>query len=265
MSRPADRYAVCERVLRQGSFADDVALVRVAGIGAMEWDVDVVDQIGVPEAVGILDGEGVRASSYMGLGEIFVADGITAPMDDVARHLDVAARLGAPSARRCHRPARCAGSGAGRHDLSRLARRRSRVVRTRRADRLLEPVHPLMRRWSYVHTLRHGLTLVAYISGAGLVLDLGHVWWEHGLDGLIREHIDEIVSVQLTNVDTGALDELRYERSSFDCGDVPVASLVRLLETAGYRGWYENEILARIPRDRRLDVLRASRVWVEAL
>ena len=106
---------------------------------------------------------------------------------------------------------------------------------------MLEPMHPLMRRWSFVHTLCHALTLVEGIEGAGVVLDLGHVWWEHGLDVLIREHIGEIVSVQVTNVDAAALEEIRYERAPLDTGDVPVAPLVRLLESSGYRGWYENE------------------------
>ena len=130
---------------------------------------------------------------------------------------------------------------------------------------MLEPLHPLMRRWSFVHTFRQGLALVEGIAGAGVVLDLGHVWWEVGLDVLIRDHVGGIVSVQVTNVDAAALAEMRYERAPLDAGDVPVASLVGLLESSGYRGWYENETLVRIPRDLRLEWLRASREWFEAL
>jgi sugar phosphate isomerase/epimerase len=130
---------------------------------------------------------------------------------------------------------------------------------------MLEPMHPLMRGWSYVHTLRHALDLVDGIEGVGVVLDLGHVWWEQGVDALIREHIDQIVSVQLTNVDSAALEEVRYERAPFDAGDVPVASFVALLEASGYSGWYENEVLVRTPNERRLAQLRESREWFEAL
>ena len=124
---------------------------------------------------------------------------------------------------------------------------------------MLEPMHPLMRRWSFVHSMRHALTLVEGIAGAGVVLDVGHIWWEHGLDGLIREHVGAIVSVQVTNVDLAALEEIRYERAPLDIGDVPVASLVARLEPSGYPGWYENETLVRTPRDQRLDLLRRSR------
>lgn len=94
-------------------------------------------------------------------------------------------------------------------------------------------------------------------------LPSSHVWWEHGLDELMHEHVGEIVSVQVTNVDAAALEEIRYERAPLEAGDVPVASLVGLLESSGYRGWYENETLMRTPRDRRLDMLRASREWFE--
>jgi hypothetical protein len=110
-----------------------------------------------------------------------------------------------------------------------------------------------MLRWSFVHTPRHGLALVEGIAGTGVVLDVGHVWWEHGLDVLVRENVAEIVSVQVTNVDAAALEEMRYERAPIGAGDVPVASLVGLLESSGCRGWYENETLARIPRERRLE------------
>ena len=265
MSRPAERFAVCERVLRQGSFADDVALVRAAGIVAIGADADAVDAIGVDEAVRILEGEAVRVSSYMGIGDILVGDGIPAPLDDIARRLDAAARLGAPGALVATGPLGALPPDEADTICRDWLTRAASLAVERNVRLMLEPVHPIMRRWSYVHTLRHALTLVDGIAGTGVVFDLGHVWWEHDLAWLIREHVDAIVTVQVTNVDVSALDEFRYERAPLDTGDVPVAAIVDLLEAAGYRGWYENEILTRIPRDRRLDMLRASRAWMQAL
>jgi sugar phosphate isomerase/epimerase len=262
---PGARYAVCERVLRQGSFADDVALTRAAGIGAIGVDDAEVDVIGADEAMLILDGEGVLVSSYMGLGSILDEDGGTASLDEVARRLDIAAHLRAPGA--------LVGTGSlgALPPTQAAAICRDWLVRaaplaTERGLRImLEPMHPVMRRWSFVHTLRHAITLVEGIVGAGVVVDFGHLWWEDGLDVLLADHVDEIVSVQVTNVDAAALEDIRYARAPLDTGDVPVAALVGVLEAAGYRGWYENETLARIPRDQRLDVLRASREWFEAL
>jgi sugar phosphate isomerase/epimerase len=265
MSRPAARYAICERVLRQGSFAEDVAFVAAAGIGAIGVDDAAVDAIGVDEALRILDGEGVRASSYMSLEDILQGDGRTASLDGAARRLDIAARLGAPSALVATGPL-AALPPAQADAICRDWLVRAAPLAVERGLRImLEPMHPLMRRWSFVHTMRHGLSLVEDIAGVGIVLDLGHVWWEHGLEALIGQHVDDIVSVQVTNVDAAALEDIRYERTTFDAGEVPITSLVGALEAAGYDGWYESEVLARIPREQRLDMLRASREWFEAL
>jgi sugar phosphate isomerase/epimerase len=263
MTDPSERFAVCEQVLRQGSFADDVAVAKAAGVSAIGVDANAVDATGAREARRILDSEGVGASSYIALESILAKDGAAAPIDEAARRLEAAASLGAPSAvvvtgsLGALAPAE---ADALCHDwLARAASIAAEVgIRI-----MLEPVHPLMRHLSFVHTLAHGLALVEGIDGAGVVFDLGHLWWERGLDGLIRDHVADIVSVQVTNVDSAALEDFRYERAPLDCGDVPVASLVRLLESAGYRGWYEEEVLVRSRRDQRLDLLRSSREWFE--
>jgi sugar phosphate isomerase/epimerase len=265
MSHPAARYAVCERVLRQGSFSEDVALTRTAGIRAIGVDAGAVDTIGVDEAVRVLDGEGIGASSYMGLEDILGADGSTASLDEVARRLDVVARLGAPGALVVTGPLSARSTADADATCRDWLARAAPLARERGTRLMLEPIHPLLRRWSFVHTLDHALSVVDGTDGAGVVLDVGHVWWEHGLDALIRDRVDAIVSVQVTDVDVAALDDARYERAALGTGDVPVASLVGMLESAGYRGWYENETLVRIPRGERLHALRASREWFQAL
>ena len=223
-----------------------------------------MDAIGVDEAARILDGEGLRVSSYMGLEDI-LRDGGTAPLDELARRLDIAAHLGAPGALVGTGPLGALPAAHADACCRDWLVRAGPLAAERGVRIMLEPMHPLMRRWSFVHTLRDALTLVEGIDRVGVVVDFGHVWWEHGLDRLIAEHVGEIVSVQVTNVDTVALEEIRYERAPLDAGDVPVAALVGLLESSGYRGWYENETLVRTPRDQRLDMLRASREWFEAL
>ena len=265
MTTPGDRYAVCEGVLRQGSFAADVEVVTAAGIAAIGVDHDAIDAIGVEEAARVLERAGVRASSYMTLPDVIGADGSHASLDETARRLDATARLGAPAA--------LVGTGPlgdlSLEDAEAACRRWFERAAPLAVDRgvriMLEPMHPLMRRWSFVHSLRDAIALVGGIPGAGVVLDVGHVWWEHGLLDTIRQHVDMIASVQVTNVDPVALEEIRYERAPIAEGDVPVAAIVGVLETAGYRGWYEDETLARIPRAARLDMLRASRAWFAAL
>ena len=266
MSALGARYAVCERVLRWGAFAADVALAREAGIRAIGVDHAAVDAVGADEAARVLDGEGVVVSTYLALADILTADGATAPLDDATRRLDAAARLGASGAVVATGPLG-ARSVADADVASRAWLESAAPLAVERSVRLLlEPVHPLMRHWSYVHTLEHGLALAADIPGSGVVLDVGHVWWERDLDELIREHVDDIGLVQVTNIDRAALEEIRYDRAPLaDGGDVPLAALVAALEAAGYSGWYEDETIARIPRDERLAVLVASREWFESL
>jgi sugar phosphate isomerase/epimerase len=255
-------FAVCERVVRQGSFAADVALTAAAGVAGLGVDAETVDTIGAGEAARVLDGEGVRASSYMGLDDMLGAE---SSFDAVARRLDIAAVLGAPIA------VVMTGPLGGLHVEDADARCRDWVAHAASlaADRGLrvglEPVHPLLRRFSFVHTFEHALALIDGIAGAGIVFDTGHLWWEREVDALVGVHIASIATVQLTNVDAGGLEEFRYERSSFENGDVPLASIVTTLRAAGYRGWYENEVLIRIPRDQRLDALRRSHAWFNAL
>jgi sugar phosphate isomerase/epimerase len=266
MTALGDRYAVCERVLRWGSFAADVELAREAGIRAIGVDHAAVDAVGVDDAARILDGEGVAVSTYLALEDILGLDGASAPLDEAARRLDHAARLGASGA------VVATGPLGGRSVVDADATCRSWLESAaplaveRHVRLVLEPVHPLMRHWSYVHTLEHALALANGIAGAGVVLDVGHVWWERDLDRIIREHVDDIGLVQVTNIDRAALEEVRYDRAPLPSrGDVPLGRIVAALEAAGYAGWYEDETIARIPRDERLAVLVASREWFESL
>lgn len=265
MTSRASRYAVCERVLRQGSFAADVAAARAVGVGAMGVDAAAVDAIGAGAAARILDGEGVVVSSYLALENIVGDDGNIAPLGEAERRLDVAAQLGAPAT------VVATGPLAGRavSDAEAVCRAWLEDVAALALDRglavLVEPVHPLMRHWSYVHTLDHARALVEGLPGAGVVLDLGHVWWERDLAGMLGEHVDAVGLVQVTNVDPAALAEARYDRAPLPDGDVPVAALVDALETAGYRGWYEDETIVRLARDERVEMVRASREWFGSL
>jgi sugar phosphate isomerase/epimerase len=259
----AERFAVSELAVGQGSFAADVALTKAAGVSAIGADARAVDEVGVDEARRILEREGVRASSYLIRERILQHDGGTASLDETARRLDAAATLGAPGA------LVLTGGLDGRSAADADAACRdwlshaSEIAADRGIRIMLEPIHPILRGLSYVHTLAHALTLVAGLPGAGVVLDFAHVWWEHGLDALIREHVADIVSVQITNVDSEALRDRRYVRAGLDSGEIEVAALVRLLESSGYRGWYEDEILVETPRDQRLDRIRASREWFQ--
>src|SRR4029078_5039139 len=90
--------AVCERVLRWGSFAADVELACAAGVRAIGVDHAPVGAVGVDEADRILRDEGLAVSTYLALDDILRAAGGPASLDEAARRLDAAAVLGASGA-----------------------------------------------------------------------------------------------------------------------------------------------------------------------
>ena len=259
------RYAVCERVLRLGSFDDDVAAAADLGVAAIAVDAQVLDDVDPEEARRILDGAGMAVSSYIGLGSVLAVGGGVTSVDEVTRRLDIAATVGAPNA------LVTTGPLGGRNPLEaddecrewlgkaglRAAARNMRVM--------LEPVHPILRRWSYVHQLTHALELVDGVEGTGVLIDFGHLFWERGLAETIRMNVDAIASVQVTSLDEDALESGQFLRAPVSGGAVRVADLVDVLEDAGYRGWYEDETNLRLARTDRINMLREARTWFAAL
>jgi len=259
------RIAVCEPVLRLGSLAADLAAATATGVAGLGVSGVEVGQVGAERARALLADAGITASSHMSGGPILD----TAPRLDTDVAIDVAieqaAALGAPGV--VVRTGPLGGLSVAEAD----ARCREWLVEQGRvaADHgvhlALEPVFPLLRDFSYVHTLEHALRLVSGVDGAGVCVDLGHLWWDPGLVDTVAHGLDRVVTVQVTDVDAAALAQLRYDRAALGQGDVHVRELVQGLEGAGYRGWYEIEVLVRIPRDERVALVRDARLFLESV
>ena len=129
---------------------------------------------------------------------------------------------------------------------------------------MVEPVFPMMRNYTYVHTLPHALELVADLDGARVVIDLGHLWWDPRLVEQFRIHLEDIGTVQLTNMSSDALDRLRYSRAPLGEGEIPLRELILAFDEAGYSGWYEHEVLTKEPEDR-VQFVRDACAWFDAV
>jgi sugar phosphate isomerase/epimerase len=260
-------FGVVSYVFHTGGLVADLAAdavsARQAGVDGLSVDADELLRIGPRDAGRLLTDSGVRVSSVMAIGP-GAASGDTGSIDTELAVLDAAAEIGAPGVLAFTGP---------RGDLpAREADARCRAWLERLAPRavdldlavMLEPMFPMMRAYTYVHTLSHAFELVADLDGAKVVVDTAHLWWDPRLVELFTTHVDDVGTVQLTNVSSKALDARRFVRAPFDEGEVPLRELIESFDAAGYRGWYENEVLTEEPEDR-VEFVRESRTWFDAI
>jgi sugar phosphate isomerase/epimerase len=247
-------------MVRGGDLRTDASVAAEVGFVALGVELDSVLACGPGNARSILDGADLAASSVMGLPDLLEPRASSQRRYELA--LDVTAALGAPGALVGTGPL----SGRTVEEADTLVRRRLDELGSLAAARgvriVLEPMHPLMRAWNYVHTLGHAAALVDGLEGVGIAVDTGHLWWDPALVPEFASHVDKIVTVQITDVRTEALAALRYERAKPGTGDVPVARHLRAFHDAGYRGFFECEVLVRMPKEDRPRLLHDTLAWL---
>lgn len=125
----------------------------------------------------------------------------------------------------------------------------------------LEPLHPLLTHQSYVHSFRHALEIVADAPGAGVALDLAHVWSDPHLISDACLATDAIATVQIADVDRPLLARGTYDRVPLGTGAVPLDKILGALLHHGYTGPLECETLT--PGRDRVALTGASRRWIQ--
>lgn len=258
------RYAVCQTVIGGLDLGRDLADLASLGVESIGLSRNVVERIGVVDAAAMLRREGIRASSYMSVGPIGMPSG--SAHGTLVRSIDDAAELGAP------RLLVWAGPLDGRtvtqadSDLADELARCSEHALTCRVQLMLEPLHPIFSEMTYLHTLRHALSILRKAAGAAAVVDLGHTYWDPNLVPDVRENVSLVGSVQVTDLNRCALVRRRYERDRLGRGSIPVADLIHSFDRAGYLGVFENEVLR--PHDdavARLRGAQADLTWFREL
>jgi sugar phosphate isomerase/epimerase len=253
--------SVCEGVLRLGNLAEDLDAAVEAGYRTVQLEQHRVDAVGVDVAGRLLADAGVTVSSLGSSPADPLFDDGTAALNSI----EVAAALGIevvaihPGALRGLEHAEAADRT--RRWLSNYGPRAAEAG----AVLVLEPIHPLLRHYTWIHTLRHAAALAEDIEGAGVMVDVAHLWWDPDLVGDFARSVHLVRLVQLANVDPAALREERYARAPLGEGDIPVAGLVRAFRAAGYRGSYELEVRLRMPRSERVAFVRSERQWFESM
>ena len=120
----------------------------------------------------------------------------------------------------------------------------------------VEPTNPLRADISFVFTLRDTLVL-ARAAGIDVVLELACCWYERGFEELVRDDVDRLALVQISDFELGTLDT--PNRSVIGDGDIPLERLLGVLLDAGYEGYFDLEILGpRIEAEGYLPATRRS-------
>jgi len=127
----------------------------------------------------------------------------------------------------------------------------------------VEPASWLYADLTFVHSFHDSVAFAAR-TGLQVCLDLFHVWTEGDLREDIKDHIDLISHVQLSDLQRGG--------RSLPCravpgdGDVPIRSIAACLLEAGYQGAFDLELSGpSIDQLGHHEAARRSARWLDAL
>ncbi len=214
--------------------------------------------------------EAVDIVQRAGLDVVYVNYGPSARVDDAEgwRHdeavllnaVDAAAALGAPCVYLCTgSPGACLWEEAVTH----LGRRLAPVVdhALERGVRItIEPCVSSRPELGFLHTVRDAL-IVAERFDIGVCVDLYACWMEPHLESLLRDHLDRIDLVQISDFVIGTLAQ--PNRWVPGDGDLPLGALLDLLAASGYEGVIDLELLGpRIAEEGAASALRRGTDWL---
>jgi sugar phosphate isomerase/epimerase len=234
------------------SLAEAVERCAAAGIG---WVAPWRHQL-TPEAPRVLRAAGLRVSSLC-RGGFFTAPGSD---DDNRRAVEEAASLGAPVLVLVCGPPVGGDLPAARAAIA-TGIERLLPFATDHGVRLgIEPLHPMMvGERSAIVTLGEALAL-ARSSGAGVVVDAYHVFWDPQLESELAHAVGLIVGYHVSDWLVPTTDVLAG-RGLMGDGIIDLPRIRTLVEAAGYDGPIEVEVinpaLASVPGDVLLADIRA--------
>ena len=241
---PSARLSVSEVTTRPWTFEQDVRAYSSAGVNGIGVWREKLHRCGTTVAVELLSTSDVAAANLVG--EVALAGRTDAVEWETIRDgmtaIDLAHVLGADVVVM----------------LPWISRGRSvQLMRELTVGALLElapiaeshgvsiAVEPIRRPYvDYFNDLDEAIDLCREVDSehVGVLVDTWHLWDQPGLEESLRENIDLVKAVQFS----GYRNPTRHEFDRLMPGDgiADNARLLRSLESAGYRGWYDVEIFS---------------------
>jgi sugar phosphate isomerase/epimerase len=253
------RFSICEPILQGKDLREDVAIALEAGVGTIGLSFLSVGDADPADVRSVLDANGMSVSSYMAL-------------FDIGRHpaesemtIERAATMGAERLLVCAGPLGDRTIDEADAGCRTWLEKMAPVCGDAGMQIVFEPLHPVRRQYTYVHTIAHALRIVGDIDNVGLVVDTGHLYWDPDLVEQFRANVDSVGLVQFTNVDSAGIEESKLLRAGLRDGDVPIGDLLLAFDAAGYTGVYEFEGMIPATGEDRAALARDAREWFEAL
>jgi sugar phosphate isomerase/epimerase len=247
-----DRFSVCEFSTMTASFAVDLEACRlggVRGIGVCEAKLPAGGDAGALEQ---FRASRLKASvclpAVLSILPLPLFPGPEDPEQRVAALIAGIRRLAA------FRPAACFCLTGPQGEIEARRARAIVVDGLRRVARAaaevgvplgVEPIHASLRNeWTMVSTIPETLELITEVGepNLGIGFDTWHLWDTPDLFEHIRRHARRIIGVHLSdrrNPTRGWADRVLPGDGTLD-----LAGMLGALETAGYDGWYDLEVLS---------------------
>lgn len=237
--------------------------ISVSQISSWNWsleqDIDFLKRKGV-ETIGLLSGKvlkdldaGVAALKASGLGVSCVAagagpdpiftkgeDGQPIALGVLKPAIDLAATLGRP----CYFVSGVTPLRMPTDEAFEALVEAVQPVIGYAADKgvrlALEHSNPAMRDIGFVNTLRDSIEFTRR-TGIGIDLEIQNCWVERELPRMVREAMDDIILVQVSDYLIG--EPTRMNRRVLGDGSIPLEWMLGQLLDAGYAGFFEIETL----------------------
>lgn len=240
------RLSMNEMTTFRWSFEQDVANYAAAGIPALGVWRQKLSDYGEEKGIELLARSPLKVSNLLWAGGFTGSDGRSyrESIDDAAEALRLAAQMRA----NCLVVYSGARAGHTHSHARRLLRDALREIAPLAADcdvaLAIEPMYAgCASEWTFLTSLDDALELIAAVESPQLKLafDTYHLGLEENITERIPEVVDRIAIVHLG--DSKELPDGDHNRSRLGEGTIPLKEIVSALESAGYGGYYDVELM----------------------
>ena len=263
------KLAVCELTFGSGyTFQEEVDEIARLGIPAITLQGAKAEKLGLKRARQIVRDAGLKVSGYGGGGWFTLPGELKRRVEDGKRRIEEAAELEADFLL-----VKAGPRGSLTYDeASRLhldgMRQIAPAARASGVQLAVEPSHPIFAFNSFIVTLRDALDLAKQVEGTGVVLDTFHSWWDPRVLGDIKKDCALIYNVQISDYaksDQPVVLTTGGPRVALGEGMIPFKEIFHALDTAGYKRYYDIEVIGSFTPARQKALVADCKKYFEAL